>query len=293
MKKILSFLAVAVLLSVSCDKEEKSVPLPEAVNKDYSLTVVLDDESSRISIPLPSGKMDHMRRIEFHPSSTGIAVFEDSGPVPFEYTVKPPTKAVAVPGTVYQIADVGTVSITSCVGKTIGMEAVVSNVKYVIHGSVVYNIPAEGMEGACRGWTVSESWISVTGDGVSSDLGIAKRFEGCDINVISKYVQSKGVDITVQPATYNVRKILLGENGKFAILFDGESPYYGDYELSTKSFSYRFTHYNDEDPIIGASANGKLSFLKNGKGRMEIFGIFTAKNGTKYNVSIVLFMNAE
>jgi len=294
MKKFFSILAFVAILSVSCEKGEESVPFPKAVNKDYHMTVILDAPYNQMPLPLPSGEQDCLLQLEFHSSSTGLAVFKESDPMPFEYSVQSVPSKAALVGTTYQILDLGTLSVVSVDGQDIVLDANLENMQPIsIRGQIQAESVVPSMADAYRGWKIQETWISVTGDGVSADLGIAKRFDGCNINVISKYVRDKGVNIDVLSDSYNVKKLLLGENGKFAIIFDAEDPYYGDYELSTESFSYRFTHYNDDDPIIAASANGKMSLLKNGKGRLELFGTLTEKSGKKYNVSVVFFMGAE
>jgi hypothetical protein len=85
---------------------------------------------------------------------------------------------------------------------------------------------------------------------------------------------------------------MIDPSGKFAIFFQGMDPYYGDYTLKGDSFSYSFTFYDEDNPVIAGSARGRLSIAK-GYGRMELNSDLKDNKGSAYSVNVILKLKPE
>ena len=297
MKKITSILAVAVMMLVACNKggNDNPVPLPPAPNNDFQLSLRVNQVVPAV-IPALGGEPV---RIDFPASKTGFAEVEDgltSRLVPFEFESF--SSKVEV-GTTYVLKGIGKFVVTAVDGNMVTMDFIPegsTTVYAVLKGTV---IPAQGSFGPSdgrRGWTIAETWLSVSGDGVSEDLKVAKKFKGFSAKEICQYVSDKGVKIDMSKVDekWDVKKFVLTETGKFVIVFAGKEPYYGDFTISEGTFSYNFTYYDEDDPIVSGKASGSFSVLPSGKARLEILGSAkTDKAGKQYQARGIFFLNPE
>ena len=310
MKKIFGLFAVATLAFVACNKGPipGSTILPIPVNQEnhMSFTITSSDQDGKQdanghsytapSLNNPGGKKDDAKRFDFSSGRTGFVIFEEYGPAPFNYTTEESSKAVAV-GTTYILEGIGRLTIIKIEGSKMTLEFVPENstTKFTFIGTLVDEPKLSPIaKDACRVWTISETIVSITGDGISSELGVAKSFEGCSINAISKYAIGKGVKIKEQPKDYDVEKIVLQESGKFAIVFKKAKPYYGDYLLPNEnSFSYNFEFHDDDDPIIAGQAEGSFKVTAIGKGRLAVTGNMTDQQNKHYAANVIFVLDPE
>ncbi len=296
MKKIFSILAAASLVMVACNKGGDVVPLPPAPNDDHHISIEVNN-CPELPIPKRDGTtiQDKVVRVDMPASRTGLVVLEKLGAQNFEFEALSATRAEV--GSAYQIKDLGTFTIDAIQNgiATISFVPEGASASLLVFTGKIVAEPNKGKlyDDACRGWTVSETWVSIKGEGISADLGVAKKFIGCNINEISKYAIEKGVKIEEQPASYTVDKLILTDSGKFAIIFKGEEPYYGDYQLSEGFFSYDFEYYDEDDPIIAAKASGEFKILDSGKGRLAVTGNLKDSNGKSYSAEIIFFLAPE
>lgn len=288
MKKIVSLLALAAILLVGCDKSKKNEggTLPPPINKDVHTSIIF--ETTNPPVINPSGEPDHLEKASISSDHTIVAAFHSYGMVECDYSLQ--TRAVAV-GTKYIVSEVGSFEIASVSGNDV-------EVKF---RPEIEGLPELTLKGHfaserfadctfCRDWTIEETTISAKGAKISSDLAVGKVFKGCSIREISQYLIEKGVKIEEQPSSRDIRGISLFEDGGFAILFKGEKPYYGEFDLGDNNkFEYEFEFYEEDDPVIAGSAVGSF-IIANGKGKLNVTGTCYDKDGSSYEVSIIFIL---
>ncbi|MBR6055205.1 MAG: hypothetical protein IKP46_07710 [Bacteroidales bacterium] len=294
MKKFAALLAFAAVLFTACNnkKGDDVVPLPKAPNQENHVYLKINPDDN-IQIPLPDPDdpttkiNDKLLALSVSSSNYGMTETENIGHSAFEVEVMSDTRAPKE-GTSYKFLRLGTFTITH-----VDPEGWV-NVKFVpednpsaeviITGDIVVE-PFDGNE-LCRAWKVDKTNLTVDGGG----LGGGKIFNGCNINEISKWLREKEFDVDEQPSSYNVTTLLLLEDGNFAILFEGEKPYYGPFQLGKEgSFSYKFDAdaYDENDPVIAGEASGSFTLVSSGKGRLELNADFKDNNDKSYKVNVI------
>ena len=296
MKKITGILAVAAMMLVACNKKnDQPVVIPEAPNEDFQLSVQVTESTPQI-IPGFGGKL---LELDLPASKTGFAEVSNGAQnsiVTFEFEAHATKVEV---GTTYVLKGIGTFVVTAVEGNNItmtftpeGSTTVYATIKGIILPGKNPSIPSK----AFRGWTIAETWISVSGKGISNELSAIKKFEGFSALTICKYVSGKGVNIDMSKVDegWDVEKIILTASGKIIIYFKGKDPYYGDFTVSEGAFKYIFTYYDEDDPILSAEATGSFGVLTNGQARLEVNGsVKTDKAGKTYQAKGIFFLDPE
>ena len=297
MKKITSILAVAAMMLVACNKDNGQTPveLPQAPNEDFQLSLRVNQAIPAV-IPALGGEP---LQLDFPASKTGFAEVSDGLKdkiVTFDFEVL--TSKVEV-GTTYVVKGIGKFVVAEVNGNLITMNYIPegsSTVYSVIKGTILSGKNPSLPSNAFRGWTIAETWISVTGDDIDSSLGVAKKFNGFSALEICNYVSEKGVKIDMSKVDdgWDVKKVILTDSGKIIIYFKGKDPYYGDFTVSEGKFNYKFKYYDEDDPILSGEASGTFGVLPSGKGRLEVLGsVKTDKGGKKYQARGIFFLAPE
>ena len=287
MKKLFALISFAAILFVGCNKKESSISLPLAPNKDNHTTIRFSDENPPVQNP--DGNSDKLVWAAISSGVKGVAGFKTyDKAVEFDYQIATRVSA----GTCYRIKHVGDFVIESIEGDVIKFKFYPEGSSAFINLEGTFDDEPYADNALCRDWTVEETIITVKGDGISADLGVAKSFKpGCDIAAISRYLREKGVNIDEQDEARNVTGITLFETGKFAIFFKGIEPYYGDFSLgSDGKFTYDFKFYDNDDPIIAGNAEGSFTLVKGPKGRLEITGTMKDNDDKAYSATLIFVL---
>ncbi len=301
MKKVIGILAVAMMALAACNKDQTgSTSIPAPTNPDNHFHFIADPSAPQNGMKNQAGEDDKLMTLTISPGRSGVIQYEKAGTKGFDFEVTRPTRAVSVQtgvkfaikglGPVKQVAvrDITTRSIVEAT-----LEVTVGSQVVMITGTIVEEPPYTGLrQDLCRNWEIEETILAVKGDGISAELGVGKKFTGCKLEEISEYMVEKGVKVETLGSDYNVAKIMIDPSGKFAIFFQGMDPYYGDYTLKGDSFSYSFTIYDEDNPVIAGSARGRLSIAK-GYGRMELNSDLKDNKGSAYSVNVILKLKPE
>ena len=293
MKKIFALLAFAALVFVGCnkndDKQNGQLPTPPNQENHFNVTV-----NGNVPVNNPNGEEDQVKGLGVSSGKTAYVEFLSYGKAMADYEMDSASKVVS--GSSFHVAGVGTFTINDISDGTATLSFVPEGGSSITvsFGGTFVNEPYDGND-ICRDWKVDETIIKVTGDGISSELGMAKSFNGCNIHDISVYLRDKGVKIDEQSSGYIVKRVVFFENGGFAILFNGEKPFYGPFSLGKSGeFTYDFTaedaSYDDGNPILSGKASGSFNLPGNGKGRLELNCVLKSKEGKAYSVNVIFFL---
>ena len=114
-----------------------------------------------------------------------------------------------------------------------------------------------------RNWKVSTTYVKVQAG--QDGLSISKSFDGCDLKVIAAYFQEKGAPLKEADiealSGYRILEINFIGNQQMVLSFDGPESYYGAWNLSGDTFSWRL---DDSNRFLAANATGSVSFPENG-----------------------------
>ena len=211
-------------------------------------------------------------------------------PKPFRLNLKWKPRAI---GTRYNIAGWGALTISELDGKNIKLLVESANSAFspfFVSGRIRDDFPGTQVSrNLCRSWTIDETIVKVTGDGVDASLGAAKIFKGCSAHEIAEYMNSKGCKVEIPSKDSDVTQFSFDEAGGFVIFFAGVDPYKGNYTLNGNNLSYSFEFYNDDDPVIAGSASGTFKTVSK-RGRLELNASLKDKNNDSYNVNVIFWL---
>lgn len=306
MKKILSLLAFAAVLFVSCNKQQKPqseeedlfdtsysvARLDAPANLDYHFSMVVDPALPQEGMKNPSGEPDRVTEITLPPGLTGIVVFEKAGPKEINFTVVESKVGV---GILFQTTGAfQSLLVTGVGGDSISVTASVDGVDVPLTGKVQIDPePSPYRQDVCRNWIIEETILAVTGDNIPAELSVAKKFNNCNISEMVGFAIEKGVNIEPVGTEYDVRVLMIDPCGKFGIFFEGKDPYYGDFTLKGDTFSYHFTQFDaDDNPYMAGTVTGQLRIVNN-YGRLEINAVVNDSSGKYYSVSATFKMSPQ
>ena len=314
MKKILGFMAVAALMIVGCGKDPngsgsnyKNPLLSAPYNQKDHFHFIVDDADPQTGMQNPDGQQDKIKGVTFPPGSSGVAEFETAGPKPFDFSVEEPSKAAKltiVSGTVFTvkkglnvikkfIISLGKPLKSGGEGEGATLTVFVGDKAVTLLGTIVAEPEyTPYRQDVCRNWTIEETIVAVRGEDIPADLGVGKKFQKCDLSEISNYLVEKGVKIKALGQDYNVNKIMIDPSGKFGIFFQGKDPYYGDYTLKGTEFEYKFTYFEEDNPILAGTAKGKLT-ATNGYGRLQVKSDMKDNSGKAYSVDLIFKLKSD
>ena len=313
MKKILGIMAVAAMMFIACDKESnggkssdynyKTPKMSAPSNPDNHFTFEVNQAQSQNGMKNPEGADDCLLTVTFPPGTSGVANFQNAGAKEIEFSVEDPSKANAKvkSGTVFYVRNWSN-SVTKFTIQTLGLKsagqeatlvATVNGTDISLSGTIVDEPDYTPFrQDVCRNWTIKETIISVKGEEIPAEVGVGKKFDGCNLYAITDYLVKAGVKIKTLGQEYTVTKIMIDPSGKFGLFFSGKDPYYGDYTLKGTDFKYEFKIYDEDNPILAGTATGKLS-IANSYGRLEVNSDLKDNSGKNYSTNIIFKMESE
>ena len=118
---------------------------------------------------------------------------------------------------------------------------------------------------ANRTWKVDNSIISISGQGISLEMG----FKGCDLYEVARYAYENGAKVDPSKLSgYSITEIMFTGNNTMTISFTGQPSFYGEYTLNGNNISYRLTVGSNE--LLQTTANGTLTFPTDGKAILRL-----------------------
>ncbi len=110
-------------------------------------------------------------------------------------------------------------------------------------------------------WKVKKTIISISGDDLAKELGVAHSFDGCSLPEIKNYIEktAKNYTIDFDFTGYVVKDVTITERGTFMIRFEGKDAYDGEWEINEDgTFAYELSYEQEGNPLVNGKATGKI-----------------------------------
>ena len=110
-------------------------------------------------------------------------------------------------------------------------------------------------------WKIEKTIITISGDDLAKELGVAHGFDGCSLPEIKDYVEglAKNYKFDFDFTGYVVEDVTISERGTFLIRFKGQEAYNGEWELNEDgTFTYELAYEQEGNPLVNGKATGKI-----------------------------------
>ena len=290
--KIFAIAAVAVALAVSCGKDKKDT-VKLGADKYY-------DNGSHYTAPENEAGVQELWFFEDgtglgkrpKPVSQSLQSLHHPRTVKVEYEYKVFTYTVN--GTKYTIIGLFDEQATfeyNPETNVVTIETVVEGKPQQIVIEGVEETPAleiDNLVEICRKWKVSAIDIHVEGgDLAEGGISGGQVFRHGNLYEIAKAIKAKGVNFDAEKLIgYNITSINFGQTGTILVQFSGQDPYVGEWNLTTKGFSYDL-EYGEGNDILNAHAAGTLT-VGGGKLKLDLSGEIKGTKDYTSTISITL-----
>ncbi|MBR5925521.1 MAG: hypothetical protein IKZ60_08650 [Bacteroidales bacterium] len=256
--KLFTVVAIASALLVSCNKnntdkpKQEPVPYEAPAYADVAATVTFEDDA----VVTKGGAV--VKSIEFTEAGYAIiikeAVKSDDGSnvVVTTYTFEQG---------VYKILGFGNVEIKS--GKATITAVADNDNAPSTEGQVNATVTTGSTTGADKSyfcaWEIMTTNIKVDGPGIGFDKLFKDPAVASDLEAIANYVNEKKKVIDADEFKgYKIESVSITQEGSILVKFANGVNYYGDFKLTSKTFTYELDI--EGNFMFSAKANGKIDF---------------------------------
>lgn len=127
-----------------------------------------------------------------------------------------------------------------------------------VNASVSVNIPTGNALNLCMAFKVNRTVIEVTGGDLKKTVG--NWWNGCDLDVIAKWLKDNGVKIKDDLSGYNILNISFTGNKTILFSFSNAEPFKGTYNLNGDKITYDLTASDGGNSFINAKGSGTVSW---------------------------------
>jgi len=138
-------------------------------------------------------------------------------------------------------------------------------------------------------WKVKQTIVTLTGEGLPEALAAAHTEPGFNLPAWKNYIAEVGkYTIDYDFTGYVVKDVTLTEAGTLLIRFEGADPFVAEWELASNgTFSYELAYEQEGNPLINASATGKVT-TDEAKGTCDITIDVTVDSKQNYKGKVII-----